>query len=40
MWEATPEEFGERYLEGVTLECLNEVQLREWLRNAPQMKPM
>ncbi len=40
VWDAPPEEFGERYLEGVTPECLNEVELREWLRNAPAMKPM
>jgi cytochrome c oxidase subunit 2 len=40
VWDAPPEEFGELYLEGVTLDCLNEVQLREWIRNAPQMKPM
>ena len=26
--------------QGVTPECLNEVDLREWLRNAPAMKPM
>ena len=25
---------------GVTPECLNEVDLREWLRNAPEKKPM
>ena len=40
VWDASPEQFGERYLEGVTPECLNEVELREWLRNAPAMKPM
>jgi len=40
VWNAPPEEFGERYLEGVTPECLNEVDLREWLRNAPAKKPM
>jgi cytochrome c oxidase subunit II len=40
VWEAPPEEFGQRYLEGVTAECLNEVDLREWLRNAPGKKPM
>ena len=28
------------YLQGVTPECLNEVDLREWLRNAPAKKPM
>lgn len=40
VWEATPEEFGQRYLEGVSRDCLNEVDLREWLRNAPEKKPM
>ena len=40
MWNATPEEFGQLYLEGVTPECLNQVDLREWLRNAPAKKPM
>lgn len=40
IWEAPPEEFGERYLAGVTPECFNEVDLREWIRNAPEKKPM
>ena len=40
VWNATPAEFGEKYLEGVTEECLNEVDLREWLRDAPAKKPM
>jgi cytochrome c oxidase subunit II len=40
VWEAPPEEFGARYLQGVTPECLNEIDLREWLRNAPAKKPM
>jgi cytochrome c oxidase subunit II len=40
VWEASPEEFGARYLEGVSEECLNAVDLREWLRNAPEKKPM
>ncbi|MEX2627996.1 MAG: cytochrome c oxidase subunit II [Ilumatobacteraceae bacterium] len=40
VWEAPPDEFGERYLEGVSEECLNTVDLREWLRNAPAKKPM
>ena len=35
-----PIEFGERYLEGITPECLNEVDLKEWLRDAPGKKPM
>ena len=37
---APPEEFGERYLAGVSADCLNEVDLREWIRNAPAKKPM
>ncbi|MGB0114595.1 MAG: cytochrome c oxidase subunit II, partial [Ilumatobacteraceae bacterium] len=40
VWNAPSDEFGERYLAGVTPDCLNSVQLREWLRNAPAMKPM
>ncbi|MGH9270487.1 MAG: cytochrome c oxidase subunit II [Ilumatobacteraceae bacterium] len=40
VWEAQPAEFGARYLAGVTPECLNSVDLREWLRNAPAKKPM
>jgi cytochrome c oxidase subunit II len=40
VWNASPEDFGTLYLQGVTLECLNEVDLREWLRNAPAKKPM
>lgn len=40
VWNATPEEFGAAYLRGVTPECLNAVDLREWLRNAPEKKPM
>ena len=36
----TSDVFTERYLEGVTDDCLNEVDLREWLRNAPAKKPM
>jgi cytochrome c oxidase subunit 2 len=40
VWEASPEEFGALYLQGVTLDCLNQVDLREWLRNAPEKKPM
>ncbi len=40
VWDATPEEFGAKYLAGVTPECLNEIDLREWLRNAPAKKPM
>ncbi|MGA0814048.1 MAG: cytochrome c oxidase subunit II [Ilumatobacteraceae bacterium] len=40
VWEADPSEFGDRYLEGVTEDCLNEIELREWLRNSPAKKPM
>jgi len=40
VWDASPEEFGAAYLEGVTPPCLNAVDLRAWLRNAPEMKPM
>jgi cytochrome c oxidase subunit 2 len=40
VWNAPPDEFGALYLEGVTLDCLNQVDLREWLRNAPAKKPM
>lgn len=40
VWDAPPEEFGERYLAGVDEGCLNEVDLREWLRDAPAKKPM
>jgi cytochrome c oxidase subunit 2 len=40
VWDAPSDVVGERYLEGVTPECLNAVQLRGWLRNAPAMKPM
>lgn len=40
VWDAPSDEVGERYLEGVTEPCLNAVELREWLRNAPAKKPM
>ncbi|MEY3806265.1 MAG: hypothetical protein RIR69_1077 [Actinomycetota bacterium] len=40
VWDASAEEFGERYLQGVTEDCLNQKDLRAWLRNAPEMKPM
>lgn len=40
VWGASPEEFGDKYLAGVSDECLNEIDLREWLRNAPAKKPM
>jgi cytochrome c oxidase subunit II len=41
LYAASPEEFGALYLRGAGREgCLNEVELRRWLRNAPAMKPM
>jgi len=40
VWEASPEEFGDKYLAGVSQDCLNVIDLREWLRNAPAKKPM
>jgi len=40
VWESDPDTFGEKYLAGVSAECLNSVDLREWLRNAPAKKPM
>ena len=38
--EIDPDEFGALYLEGVSAECLNEIDLKEWLRDAPGKKPM
>ena len=40
VWESDSATFGAKYLEGVDLACLNSVELREWLRNAPAKKPM
>ncbi len=40
IWGAKSEDFGAKYLQGVTSECLNQNDLRSWLRNAPAMKPM
>lgn len=40
LFHAKAEEFGALYLQGVTRECLNEKDLREWIRNAPSKKPM
>lgn len=40
VWNASSEAFGAKYLAGVTTDCLNEKNLRAWLRNAPAMKPM
>jgi cytochrome c oxidase subunit 2 len=38
--DASPEDFGALYLKGVTPECFNEAELRDWIRNAPAKKPM
>jgi cytochrome c oxidase subunit II len=40
LWNAPSDKFGAMYLEGVTPDCFDESKLREWLRNAPAMKPM
>jgi cytochrome c oxidase subunit 2 len=40
LWNADPDEFGAMYLQGVTADCFDEAVLREWLRDAPAMKPM
>ena len=40
VWNASSADFGERYLAGVSADCLNQKDLREWLRNAPAKKPM
>jgi cytochrome c oxidase subunit II len=40
VWNAPPDEFGAAYLKGVTPACLNQIDFREWLRNAPAKKPM
>ena len=40
VWEAPSDEVTDRYLEGVTEDCFAEVDMREWLRNAPAKKPM
>ena len=40
LYDASPAEFGALYLQGVTEECFNATDLREWLRNAPAKKPM
>lgn len=40
VWQATSDLFGAKYLAGVNEECLNQKDLRAWLRNAPAMKPM
>ncbi len=40
VWDATSAEFGQKYLDGVSEDCLNVADLRRWLRDAPAMKPM
>ncbi|MFZ9628360.1 MAG: cytochrome c oxidase subunit II [Ilumatobacteraceae bacterium] len=49
LWNASPDEFGALYLQGVWMNspadatvpvCFDEAALRDWLRNAPAMKPM
>jgi cytochrome c oxidase subunit 2 len=40
VWGASSADFGERYLAGVSADCLDENALRAWLRNAPAVKPM
>jgi len=40
VWGASSEEVGAKYLAGVSEDCLNQKDLRAWLRNAPEMKPM
>ncbi len=38
--DASAADFSALYLKGVTPECLDTVQLKQWLRNAPAKKPM
>ena len=38
--DASPDAFGAMYLKGITPECFNEAELRDWIRNAPAKKPM
>ncbi len=40
VWNAPSDVLGAKYLAGVTEECLNQKDLRAWLRNAPEVKPM
>jgi cytochrome c oxidase subunit 2 len=40
LYNAPPDQFGALYLQGVTPDCFNEGELREWLRDAPAKKPM
>jgi cytochrome c oxidase subunit 2 len=38
--DASPDAFGAMYLKGITPDCFNEAELRDWVRNAPAKKPM
>jgi cytochrome c oxidase subunit 2 len=40
VWKSDSASFGSKYLAGVSEDCLNQSDLRGWLRNAPAMKPM
>jgi cytochrome c oxidase subunit II len=40
VWNAASDVVGAKYLVGVTEQCLNQKDLRAWLRNAPEVKPM
>lgn len=40
VWNAPSDAVGAKYLVGVTEQCLNQKDLRAWLRNAPEVKPM
>ncbi len=40
VWNAPSDVVGAKYLAGVTHDCLNQKELRAWLRNAPEAKPM
>ncbi|MEY3801862.1 MAG: hypothetical protein RLZZ51_144 [Actinomycetota bacterium] len=40
VWNAPSDTIGAKYLAGVSQDCLNQKDLRSWLRNAPEMKPM
>ena len=40
VWKSESLTFGAKYLAGVDEPCLNQTDLRGWLRNAPAMKPM
>jgi cytochrome c oxidase subunit 2 len=40
VWNAPSDVVGAKYLAGVTEDCLNQKDLRAWLRNAPEVKPM